>query len=258
MADTNPNQKNDKPGLSWTQPANNAGKNNQPNTAQKPASNSASTAQVQDSTARVIGIIIGIVVVFALAAWGIVALHNRSTSGTTAGSQTATSTNATSSTQSASEAGASGTVETGSQTPPGIAETGVSQENNGSAAGGVPTGSMINSATVASGASASFSVASPQDAGDTVQVSNMDLTQPTWIIVYEPDAQGNPNRILGAALFFKGDTSGTVELLRGTTAGKSYLASAAIDNGDKVFSLQDDHVVPDQSGSQMWIKFQTK
>jgi len=85
----------------------------------------------------------------------------------------------------------------------------------------------------------------------------MTLTEPTWVIVYE-SRDGNPGNILGAGLFFKGDTSGTVTLLRATTSGKSYFASAAIDNGDKTFAKADEKYVADQSGSQMWIKFQTR
>ena len=238
----NPNQKNDnqqKPGLSWTQPGqnNNSQNKNANTTSPKPITTATSTLSntPADSTGRVISIIIGIVVVFALAAWGIVALHNRSNSDAAVGTDTATSTSAST----------TDTTTTGTK-PASDAGSAASTNNTPATA----------AAGVATGATASLSVASPQDAGSSVKVTGMSLSAPTWIIVYET-AGGKPTRILGATLFFKGDTAGTVSLLRNTASGQDYLVSAAVDNGDKAFSLSDDKVVPDSTGAQMWIKFST-
>ena len=244
MADgNNPNQKNEnqKPGLSWTQPAQNASGPNKGNTTantsrpgntQKNSNDSAAA----DSTARVIGIIIGIVVIFALAAWGIVALHNRSNTGAnTAQNATSTTsgsdTNATSNTDNSQTSGNTGT------------NTGASNTQTAS------------QPTTAGGAS--FTVPSPQAAGATVNVDNLNLSAPTWVIVYDDD-NGKPGNILGATLLFPTDKSGLVYLLRATIPGTTYLASAAVDNGDKAFNLKDESVVTDSSGQQMWITFQTR
>jgi hypothetical protein len=240
MADgnNNPNQKNEnqKPGLSWTQPASGANANQSKGNTAKPGGAVAST-DTSDSTARVIGIIIGIVVIFALAAWGIVALHNRSqnTAGTTA--TTASSTVDTSNTDTTSAASAQGTDTTNSGT---ASDTQTSSDSQPATASG-----------------ASFTIPSPQDAGSTVAVNDLSVTKPTWIIVYDT-ANGKPDRVLGASLFFAGDSSGIVQLLRSTLPGQKYLVTAAVDNGDKTFSVHGETPVADSSGSQMWITLQTR
>ncbi len=235
MDGSNPNQNkqnpntnnNQKPGLSWTQPVNPAAQNR--NTPR------ANPVPPPDSTGRVMGIIVGIVVVFALAAWGIVALHKRAAS--TEVSTTATSTNEVASNAST---------------------------NTTDTSGAVPTTPTINTKTVATApmqtaaaGSASLSVPSPQSAGNVVEFTDLRISDPTWILVYDNDA-GSPGRILGAGLFFKGDTSGSVNLLRPTMSGREYFVSAAIDNGEKSFVKANEKYVLDQSGQQMWIKFQTR
>lgn len=238
MADTNqqpsspnspqkPQQDAQKPGLSWSQPA--AG--TQQNATQgKPTLVSVPTTD--DSSGRVIGIIVGIVVVFALAAWGIAALHNRST-----GSPAAMSTSSETSTMATS--GSAAMTEESSTT---VAET---------------SGSSTAAAPVVSGANNTFSAPSPQDAGTAIAINSMSLSAPTWIIVYESH-NGVPGNILGAGLFFPGDTSGNVQLLRATTSGQTYLVTAAVDNGDKLFSIKDEKPVMDSSGKQVWITVQTR
>ncbi len=220
------NSNQPKSGLSWTQPTNSTQTKNTP-----PGSSSSkvvsAAAQTTDSTGRVIGIIVGIIVVFALAAWGIIALNKRSASN---GVSTATSTSET-------------IIDTSSKTS--ISDT---------APATTPVGAP---ATVAREGSATLSVASVQDAGGIVAFSDLSVSQPTWIIVYE-STDGQPGRILGAELYFKGNTSGVVHLLRPTVSGKTYYVSAAIDNGDKTFAKADEKYVPDASGKQMWIKFETK
>lgn len=250
MADTNPQpnsssnspqKPNDqKPGLSWSQPANSS-QQSKPAQNNKPAS--ATMPSNGDSSGRVIGIIVGIVVVFALAAWGIAAIHNRSTSNPTAMSTTTSEEASSTDTGSTSEVGA--TTPTPSPVP---------------AVTPTPTPTATPTPTpapVTTGSNSTFAAASPQDAGTAVAVSNMNLSAPTWIIVYESH-NGTPGNILGAGLFFPGDTSATVELLRATTAGQTYLVTAAVDNGDKLFSIKDEKPVVDSSGKQVWITVQTR
>jgi hypothetical protein len=250
MADgNNPNQKNDgsKPGLSWTQPAQGGSTQNAKpvSTTTKPASsissNAAAASDATDSTARVIGIIIGIVVVFALAAWGIVALHNRSVNNS----------------EEAANAGTSSTTdETITDTDTAVAPTPVAPTAPvAPAPGGANPTAAPTPQAMTSGAS--FSVPSPQTAGSSVTVENLSLSAPTWIIVYD-SISGTPGRVLGATLLFPADKSGTVELARSTVAGSNYLVTAAVDNGDKTFSVHGEKPVADASGSQMWIKLQTQ
>lgn len=229
-----------KAGLSWSQPtpANVQNKNtstggNTSNT--KPVSTAA--AQAADSTGRVIGIIVGIIVVFALAAWGIVALHKRSVSSdvSTASSTSETTTDNTSPETAPTDANATPTTEATAPTP---------------AHEAVPV------KTAAAG-SATLDVASSQAAGDQVAFTNLSVSVPTWIVVYE-ETNGEPGRILGAQLYFKGDTAGTVQLLRPTVSGQNYYVAAALDNGNKTFAKADEKFVLDSSGKQMWIKFQAR
>ncbi len=224
----NQGQNNQKPGLSWTQP--------NTNTTQNKTAPKTTPAAQSDSTGRVMGIIVGIVVVFALAAWGIVALQKRSASNEIS---IATSTNMVASSTSDSDANTSITptpTPTPTTTP-------------------VPTPSTP--AQTSPVGAATLSVASPQDAGDTVAFTNLSITEPTWVIVYET-TNGAPGRILGAGLFFKGDTAGTVSLLRPTTPGSNYLVSAAVDSGDRSFVKADEKYVLGTDGAQMWMKFQTR
>lgn len=218
MVETNPTGKpqNDaqKPGLSWTQPAQNVSQQK----IVRPESASAKPTGA-NPTSRVIGIIVGVIIILALAAWGIAALRNRSSlTGAPAGTATSTRETATPST-------------TGAQPS--------------------STGSVVNAA------SESYTVPSPQDAGVSVSVTDMKLSQPTWLIVYE-SRNGKPGNILGAGLFFAGDTSASVPLMRSTSAGQTYFVTAAIDNGDHLFSAKDETPVVGADGQQVWTTFETR
>jgi len=101
-----------------------------------------------------------------------------------------------------------------------------------------------------------LTIASPQIAGNSVAVAKAAVSAPTWIVVYENNA-GQPGNALGAALFFPENQGGTVELLRGTTAGKSYLATEQVDNGDRKFSLKDDQFLS-EDGVPQWVTFEVK
>ncbi len=228
-----PNQgsNNQKPGLSWTQPNASA--------VQNKTTPKTTPAAQSDSTGRVMGIIVGIVVVFALAAWGIVALQKRSAANDLTA---ATSTNMVASSSTSSDT--NDTV-----TPVATPVTPTSSPT--------PTPTPVTPTQTSPVGSATVSVPSPQDAGSSVSFTNLSISEPTWVIVYET-TDGAPGRILGAGLFFKGDTSGTVSLLRATTAGSNYLVSTAVDNGDKSFVKADEKYVLGSDGSQMWVKFQTR
>ena len=101
-----------------------------------------------------------------------------------------------------------------------------------------------------------LTIASPQIAGNSVAVAKAAVSAPTWIVVYENNA-GQPGNALGAALFFPENQGGTVELLRGTSAGKSYLATEQVDNGDRKFSLKDDQFLS-EDGVPQWVTFEVK
>lgn len=108
----------------------------------------------------------------------------------------------------------------------------------------------------AAGSDASFSIMSPQAAGMSVAIAKVAVSAPTWIVIYE-NKDGVPGNALGAALFFPESKSGTVELLRGTTAGKSYLAVKQVDNGDRKFSLKGDQYLS-ENGEVRWVTFETR
>ena len=117
------------------------------------------------------------------------------------------------------------------------------------------TGSDTSTALI-SASGLGLTIASPQIAGNSVAVAKAAVSAPTWIVVYENNA-GQPGNALGAALFFPENQGGTVELLRGTTAGKSYLATEQVDNGDRKFSLKDDQFLS-EDGVPQWVTFEVK
>lgn len=106
------------------------------------------------------------------------------------------------------------------------------------------------------GSDASFTIPSPQAAGTSVAVAKAVVAAPTWVVIYENN-DGKPGNALGAALFFPDHQTGTVELLRSTTPGRSYLAVKQVDNGDRKFSLKDDQYLS-EGGSVQWVTFQAK
>jgi hypothetical protein len=97
-----------------------------------------------------------------------------------------------------------------------------------------------------------------QSAGLRVEVSNVVVAKPTWVVIYE-NRNGAAGNALGAKLFFPrsqgGTTSGTVTLLRGTVAGRTYFAGQNIDNGDNKFSKQTDTAVMGASGNPLLVSF---
>ncbi len=98
-----------------------------------------------------------------------------------------------------------------------------------------------------------------QPAGYSVAVSGVDVTEPTWVVVYD-DNNGAPGNALGAGLFYPtamgGTTSSNMPLLRATLPNTNYLVGESIDNGTHQFSLKDKQVL-DTSGSPLWVTFQT-
>lgn len=138
------------------------------------------------------------------------------------------------------------TTSAGSET----ADTGSSA---GSGIGISNTGTVTASATGAP----SFTVPSPQDSGMQVAVASASVSQPTWIVVYD-NVNSQPGRVLGAELFFSTTKSGAVDLLRGTLPGQKYFVGESVDDGDKIFSIQNDKPVRDAQGNPVWVTFQTR
>src|SRR3989344_3886389 len=107
----------------------------------------------------------------------------------------------------------------------GDADVGNGSETGETGMGTMPTGSTVNVGTqpVMTGAQGESISVSDQSAGTTVTISSMNLTRETWIAVRDEKS------ILGAGRFAPGAKSGTVELLRGTEAGKSYSVVVYVD-----------------------------
>lgn len=179
------------------------------------------------------GLIIGI-----LAGWGITASRNGSNP-----AAMATSTDTSAQTAASSDTSMDQTAATA------VTQTTTTQDNT--AASGVDLGT---------GSSGTITIPSPQAAGLEVSVSQANVTAPTWLVVYE-DNNGVPGNALGAYLFTPqsqgGTTSGTIELLRGTTPGKTYFVGQALDDGDKKFSLDLDKPVRDSHGNPVLVQFTT-
>ncbi|MBX4192231.1 hypothetical protein KW798_01970 [Candidatus Parcubacteria bacterium] len=94
-----------------------------------------------------------------------------------------------------------------------------------------------------------------------VDVANVSVTKPTWVVVYD-NVKGAPGNALGARLFFPmskgGTTSGSITLLRGTVSGKEYFVGQNVDNGDGKFSKQSDKAVVDSGGKAVVLTFTAK
>jgi hypothetical protein len=127
--------------------------------------------------------------------------------------------------------------------------TTASIQNNNNSTGGTTT-----TQTVGQGSDPALTIASPQKAGKSVAVEKAIVSVPTWIVVYE-NRDGKPGNALGAALFFPSRQTGSVELLRATTAGKTYLIAKQTDNGDRKFSLRNDPLVS-EGGAVQWVTLQ--
>jgi hypothetical protein len=219
MADNN----QDKPTLSWSQPAQHkpvVNTNQAPTIASATPAVSAKTntpvAASTSNTGTYVGIFVAGLIIGALIGWGI------TSSGTNNTSTVATSTAMTATSTSA---------------------TGTTVDVNGS--------------TIGSTNNTSVTLAPTEPAGFAVMVTNMTVSQPTWLVVYE-DHNGTAGNAIGAGLFFPGQNSGTVQLLRATLPGQSYLVGQAIDNGDKTFSLADDKQVQSADGTPLYTEFTAK
>lgn len=94
-------------------------------------------------------------------------------------------------------------------------------------------------------------VGNTQPAGASVAVSSVNVTKPTWVVVYDNN-NGVPGRALGARLFLPtasgGETSAHIQLLRRTVAGTTYLVGQIVDDGDYNLSFSKDSAVLDTSG----------
>lgn len=97
-----------------------------------------------------------------------------------------------------------------------------------------------------------------QTSGMLVTISTVTLNEQGWVAIHE-DSDGNPGRILGAALVFAGERNNVpVELLRATEAGKTYYAMLHADDGDKSFDIGKDLPIKDSSGNVVMVKFTAK
>ncbi len=100
-----------------------------------------------------------------------------------------------------------------------------------------------------------------QSAGSKVAVSKVSVGKPTWVVVYD-NSNGTPGRALGATLFLPttagGETSGTIDLLRPTVSGTTYLIGQLEDDGDYLLSFQKDRSVSDPSGKPILMTLTAK
>jgi hypothetical protein len=88
---------------------------------------------------------------------------------------------------------------------------------------------------------------SDQPAGLSVAVSGISVSKPTWVAVYE-SRSGEPGNALGAKLFFPGEASGSVTLLKATLPGETYFVGLQSDDGDRAYSRRGDAALLDGSG----------
>lgn len=97
-----------------------------------------------------------------------------------------------------------------------------------------------------------------QKQGMEVKISMTAVESPTWIAIHE-DREGEPGNILGALLVFPGSDNKdmTVDLQRGTVAGKTYYAMFHNDDGgDKLFDYKKDTPLKDSQGNVIMMKFE--
>ena len=123
-----------------------------------------------------------------------------------------------------------------------------STTNTPSSTTGFPSNTAPTTQTTASIGETVY--AADQPAGKSVAIDLMSLTRKSWIAI--KDTKGY---ILGAGLFPASATSGSVPLLRATTAGERYEVLIYVDNGDKVFELHKDMLVVSADGSSVGSAF---
>ena len=93
-----------------------------------------------------------------------------------------------------------------------------------------------------------------QKAGVVVNVELVTLENTGWVVIHE-DNNGVLGNALGAQLFLAGVNSGTVDLLRGMEAGKTYHAAIRQDDGDGAFDLSKDLLLSDGKGDPVQVSF---
>ncbi|MDB5224653.1 MAG: hypothetical protein JWO43_275 [Candidatus Adlerbacteria bacterium] len=221
MQQQNGQQKN---GLSWNDPnankgsnnnssgSNNSSQNNSNNNSHKPQSTPTSTvsndaAAMSTTTTKVVAIFIGLVILLALIIWAVVAMraaNNGSTSAT----------------------GSSTVVMTGGET-----STTTTASGTGTA-GGVTLPATGTEPSATSG----DLVVGNQPAGNSVKVSGLTVSTPTWVVVYDEN-NGKPGNVIGAAMVFSGQSSVSVSLLRKTVSGHTYMVGlSSTNNGSHTYS----------------------
>lgn len=185
-----------------------------------PVKSGSSTAQQkQPGNSRLIGIFISGVIVGLIIGWGWFSLRTND--------DTASGMNASTTKQGTGVTPSKNTTDTtpGATTP--------------------TTGAVSNGA---------LSVSSLQSAGLSVAVSNISVAVPTWVVIMDNN-NGTPGNALGAQMFFPGEKSGSIDLLRATVSGKSYLVAEYVDDGDHKFSKQMDAQVTGISGAPTLVEF---
>ncbi|MEK7612795.1 MAG: hypothetical protein AAB449_01450 [Patescibacteria group bacterium] len=123
------------------------------------------------------------------------------------------------------------------------------------------TSSTDDSTTATESVTQSGIAVAAQPAGLDVEVSNVVVSKPTWVVVYESRG-GALGNALGAKLFFPisqgGGTSGSITLLRTTLAGGTYFIGQHVDNGDGKFTKLSDEAVLGAEGEQLVVSFTAK
>ena len=137
----------------------------------------------------------------------------------------------------------------GSTATTGSTQTGSNAANALSGSGAVPT----------TASASDFSAQSVQDAGTQVTIDSATVSVPTWIAVYESSNGQAIGKAMGATLFFPENNgkSGSIELLRPTIAGKTYIINERADKGAHKFSTGDPQVT-DASGALVQSSFTAK
>lgn len=210
---------NQKPSLSWSQPA---GAASAPKAAPASAPSGKVSAVAQDTsyTGTYIGIFAGGLIVGALIGWAIAGSHGGVASPTASSTVT----------------GAAATTTTGTDTQVNL------------------TGSSVGSAgsfTVVSPQTAGFAVAV-----GNVKVTEPTWVV---VYEDHAGVPGNAlGAALFLPQSGNNVQSGTVQLLRGTLPGQNYLAGEALDDGDKIFSLSGDKPVRDTQGNPILVQFSTQ
>ena len=100
----------------------------------------------------------------------------------------------------------------------------------------------------------SVTLVSPQSAGHSVMLTSISVSVPTWAVVYDEEDH-LPGKALGAQLFFPGQTSGVITLVRATVSGGTYLVGLQVDDEDHVYEHYTDPQVIDADGRSVLAPF---